>query len=247
MKMTDPNPTSPSTVTRLVDPDRKDPGKPRHNVLGEGSTLAPRTLEPAPPSEDVEKLRESYKKLESERGRQANEIGQLRKQLEQLQQAPKEEPANYWSDPEKAVEQKIKPLASKISQLEAEKLRAELKAIHPDYQDVVSKPEFSEWVKEKRSRLLLAMSGESGDVEAASELLTEYKSALETGNATPQEAVRRDRLARSGAAEKGTPRRPAGQVYRRAELQNMRAFNPRKYEEMLPDIRRAYQEGRVVD
>ena len=118
---------------------------------------------------------------------------------------------------------------------------------NPDWLDIKDRPEFGEWVREKRSRVQLAITADAGDIESAIELFDDYKSALETGNATPKEAVRRDRQARSGVAEKGTPKRPVGQMYTRTELQNLRAYNPRRYEELLPDIRRAYSEGRVTD
>lgn len=244
--------------SRLVDPDRPaDPIENRDVSKFDGETLHPQqthgVLPPNLQGKSPEEIAEDYRKLQSERGRLGNEVGQLRKQLEQLMQE-REQPQkdsqpepDYWSDPESAVKHQLEPLQRQMQEMRAEKLRAELRAHHPDYQEVVGRDEFREWVMEKKSRTLLAQQGDAGDVESARELLDLYKEAMATGNATPQEAVRRDRTARASSSERGSGRRPTGTVYKRGELQNLRAYNRRRYEELLPDIRRAYAEGRVID
>lgn len=241
--------------SRLVEPDK--PAEPQANreiSKFDGETLHPQqshgVLPPNLQGKSPEEIAEDYRKLQAERGRLGNEVGQLRKQLEQLAQErekPREDPPDYWTDPDSAVKHQLEPLQREIHEMRAEKLRAELRAHHPDYQEVVERDEFREWVKEKRSRMLLAQQGDAGDVEAARELLDTYKELMATGNATPQEAVRRDRTARASSSERGSGRRPMGTVYKREELINLRAYNRMRYEELLPDIKRAYAEGRVID
>lgn len=238
------------TNSRLVDPKPSSPsGDPKRAHPNEGQTLKPQQFSEAPANlagKDESGVLEDYKRLQSELGRRANEIGELRQKLAKLEADKKPDPTpDYWDDPDKATDAKLAPLREKIAQIEAEKARAELRSTHPDYESIVSTPEFGEWVRDKRSRVLLAQAGDSGDVDSARELLDLYKSAVENGDETPKQAVKRDRQARAGAAERGSGKRPTGQIYSRAEIQNLRAFNKRRYEELLPDIKRAYAEGRV--
>lgn len=255
--MSENNPLS--TADRIVDAPKEQPGPPksdrnpyegltvepgRQNVTGDG---LPQNLQ----NKDVDQIAEDYRKLQAERGRQANEIGELRRQLAEVQAAKKDVHAepdpDYWEDPARAVDAKLQPIQRKMAELEADKTRAELRSTHPDYEQTFQDAGFREWMQERRSRVLLAMSADAGDVDAARELLDTYREAAATGDATPREAVRRDRVARASATERGSGRRPSGQVWSRMELQNMRAFNPTRYQELLPEIKRAYAEGRVRD
>jgi len=223
----------------------------------DGATVEPeRRLEPSidMPVElqgkELPEIVERFRNKESERGRLAKEVGDLRKRIREYEaatQQPQQQEANpdYWDDPLKAIDSRLEPIQSQMNELRADRLRAELTSTHPDWQDTISKPEFQEWVKERESRVLLATSGDAGNVNAARELLDSYKEALDSGNATPAEAVRRDRLDRAASPERGTSRRPMGKVWTNTEIQNLKIYQPRVYDEKLPEIRRAYAENRV--
>ena len=194
-----------------------------------------------------EELVADYRSLESKLGRQANEIGTLRKAIEEVQvPAQHYEPVDFYEDPDAAMEQHLAPLRAELSQLQAEKARAELSASHPDWQDIAKDDSFVEWIKEKESRTLLAISGDRGNVKAAKELLDDFK-AWKAGDEPSSTKQKRDRLVASVGAERGSGRRPSGDIYSRAELRNLRAQNPQRYNELMPSIKAAYRDGRVRD
>jgi len=183
--------------------------------------------------------------LKRKLGQQGNEIGELRKALSAIQaQQPAPEPIDYFDNPAGAIEQKIDPVKHELDQMRGEMLKQQLRAKHGDFEQVVATPEFAEWVQSKRQRMAAYSQADSGDIEAADELLSDFKS--ERGGNTPTKANAKQK-ASAGSGERGSSKAPRGNVYRRKELQNMLAFNPQRYNELLPDIKQAYKDGRVVD
>lgn len=234
--------------SRLVDVKESIAPETAPDASEDASSNLPDNLQ----GKSVDEIVADYRKLQSERGRLGNEVGQLRKQVEAMQskvvEAP-QEPTDFWEEPEKAVQESIQPLKQEIEQLKVERLNAELRAHHPDFEQVTGSHEFQEWVKESRSRQLLATHAiTQQDVDSARELLDTYKQALATGNATPQEADRRQRTARAASSERGSARKPTGKMYTHAELQNMRAYDRKRYEELSAsgELQRIYKEGRVI-
>jgi aryl carrier-like protein len=231
--------------SRLVDPQPSevvdDPN--RGNRL-EGQTFEPKTqLEPqADTGSDYVAENENLKR---KLGQQGNEIGELRKALQALQsQQPEPEPVDYFDDPARAIHQQTDPLKQELDQIKGEMLKSQLRAKHGDYEHVVATPEFAEWVQAKRQRMAAYAQADAGDVEAADELLSDFKA--EKGGETPSREKAK-RKASAGSGEKASSRSPRGNVYRRTELQNMKAYSPQRYNELLPDIKQAYRDGRVID
>ena len=242
-----PNLTPDRTIpTALVDkaPDLKPP------TIQQVQGPEPAKQHPAD-TMTPEQLRDSYRKLEQDFGRRSNEIGELRKEIQALKaaqaQALSPEPVpTFDDDPAGAVNARLQPVENQIAELRMEKAKAEIRAKHPDFEQVSAQPEFADWVKEKKHRVLLALSANSGDSESAVELFDQYNEFLQ-GNVPTNTALERNRLVRQMGAERGSSVTPVGQVYSRAELINLRAMNPRRYQEMLPSITAAYREGRVTD
>ena len=219
------------------------------------------------------KFLESYRNLEQDRGRLANEVGESRAlmdrviKLEEDRHAtaqPQEEefsldPTDLLSDPVAALdtyfskrEQKLRnEYDSRIQQLEGSLSHQSLSQKHQDADQLVNDPQFLAFVQESPTRTLVAQAAvQNGDVNALDALLTEYKSgnrqpAQEATDpgATGREAARAASL-ESSATSGGTS---DGKIYSRAALIRMKIEDPEAYSDpaFQDAIKQAYIEKRV--
>jgi len=221
------------------------------------------------------KFLESYRNLEQDRGRLANEVGESRQlmdrviSLEEGRQATTDEaqevsldPTDLLSDPvatlDKYFEQREAKSRSeydaRIAQLEAQVGTNALSAKHSDANQLVNDPEFIAYVQDDpiRSRVA-ALAVNEQDMGALDDLLTSYKSGRTETPAdaeTPADPGRAAlEAARSASLESAAPSggTTSGKIYSRAALIRMKIEDPEAYGEMSfqDDVRAAYAEGRV--
>ena len=211
--------------------------------------------------EDIVTMHQEAEKLI---GRQAQEVGEVRRladellkqQLSQKQVQPAvvENEVDFFEDPQSAIRKAVTNhpdvLAAKqaSAQLKQIQTHAMLNKKHPDFADVVRDVEFQEWVKASPMRLnIYAMADANYDFNAADELLTTFKQirtsktqqTTDAGN-----AVRKQNLSAASVDVGGTGE-SSKKVYRRADLIRLRMTDPNRYEALEPEIRAAYNEGRV--
>lgn len=211
--------------------------------------------------EDIVTMHQEAEKLI---GRQAQEVGEVRRladellkqQLSQKQVQPPvvENEIDFFEDPQSAIRKAVTNhpdvLAAKqaSAQLKQIQTHAMLNKKHPDFADVVRDGEFIEWVKASPMRLnIYAMADANYDFAAADELLTTFKQirtsktqqTTDAGN-----AVRKQNLSAASVDVGGTGE-SSKKVYRRADLIRLRMTDPNRYEALEPEIRAAYNEGRV--
>jgi len=206
----------------------------------------------------------SYTNLESQFGRTTNENGELRKLTDEiLKQGMNENSAEeqnvgfdeFVEDPNAAIEKalsknpRLQAMEKRIADETQSQAHAAVVSAHSDADAVVASSEFQTWVMASPSRQQrFANASNSYDAEAASDLITLYKSeALDANEAA---TTMRDAKAKAGlkAATTETGRVAAGdvrKVYKRAELIKLKQYHPQKYTAMEPEIMLAYQEGRV--
>jgi len=236
---------SESQKARLIDsaPQEAQPDEGRGNRF-EGQTFEGRSALESGKDEAPDYVSEN-ENLKRKLGQQGNEIGELRKALQELQSSqPQPEPVDYFDNPEAAINQKMNPVKQELDQMRGEMLKQQLRAKHNDFEHVIATPEFSEWIQAKKQRLAAYKQADAGDIEAADELLSDFKA--ERGEKSPNLGKAKAK-ASAATGERASSKSPRGNVYRSAELQNMRAFNPTRYQELLPDIKQAYIDGRVID
>lgn len=207
-------------------------------------------------------------------GRQAQEVGEVRKladsllkqQLEQkhdTQQPVTAQEIDWFEDPQKAVNQAIEnnPLLRQLSeqqQLQAQKAAVEyIEKAHPDYLSVAQTEDFINWVKESKIRMGMMAQAENYNVDAALELLGTYKSLKgiktqqqQTSQAADESLKKADEASRTkalktAAVQQGGTGESTKPIYRRADLIRLRMQDPARYESMADDILQAYAEGRV--
>lgn len=198
-------------------------------------------------------------------GRQGSEVGELRKVVDdfikaqtstkqQLQSEPVEE-TDFFVDPNRAVAKAIEnhPKIKEAEQLSFEMKQAkafnELKARHPDFQEIVADPGFQNWVAGSKVRAeLFVRADRSFDYDAGDELLSLWKERKQVATQT----VNAEKQVRSQAVKAATTTVPSGsdeapsrKVYRRADIIKLMQTDPDRYDMMQDEIMQAYREGRV--
>ncbi len=211
--------------------------------------------------EDIVKMHQEAEKLI---GKQAQEVGEVRKladellkqQLSKKEEAPTEEDndIDFFEDPKKAVTKAVEKhpdvVAAKeaAQRMRAMELQAKLKSKHSDMEQVVSNPEFVEWIKASPTRIRLYQQADAQfDLDAADELLSTYKElrAVKAQQNKSDGAELRNQNLRAAAVDSGGTGETSRKIYRREDLIRLRITDPTRYEALQPEIMAAYAEGRV--
>lgn len=180
-----------------------------------------------------------YKKL----GDQANEIGELRKLVDNYILKEETSPEKFTEDPVKAterlIEAKTKPLNDALAAQQARDAEAKVAAVHPDYQEVLRNPSFQEWVNSSPINSEAMKAAASGNIDAGIALMTQYKQSSPGSQDKLQAATT---SVRGSSRDTGTR---ADSTFRRADLIRMKIEDPARYRELNAEIMKAYAEGRV--
>jgi hypothetical protein len=201
-----------------------------------------------------------HQELEKRLGQQSQEVGELRRHFDEYVQssisaqqsapeAPVEEEVDFFADPAAAVAKAIEnhPTLQQAQAVAAEMAKsqalAKLKANHPDMNEVLQDPKFKEWV---------AASDEADqryDFAKANELLNLYKeraTVVQQTKAVEKQAQKNEiKKASTGTARSNPEGSQPKKVYRRRDIIELMNTDPSRYEALMPEIMKAYEEGRV--
>jgi len=221
-----------------------------------------------PPADDLpEKFRgksvkdivESYKQLESQLGRMANDLGTQRVLTDRLlnlrrdndlrsngagvtqnaPETPKIKATDLAEDPTGAIEKVVNARLSKAQQDAEQEAReharnaaaARLVQDHPDYQEYVNNAEFTQFINSSPIRKRAALAAQAGDFDAGNDLLTEYKAHKKQVN--QQDDNKRLDAAKAASLESGSRgsegSSKGGKIYNRADLLRLQLTNPELY------------------
>ena len=209
-----------------------------------------------------------HRELEQRLGQQSQEVGELRKAFDEMvkqsiaaQQAPSApEPevdeVDFFTDPQAAVRKAIEnhPMLKQSQAVAAEMAKsqalAQLQAAHPDMKEVLTDTGFQEWVGKSQVRKELFERADKGyDFAAADELLTLYKErrGIVEQTAKVEKVAQQNEIkkASTGSARSNPDSTKSRKVYRRRDIIELMNRDPKRYEALMPEIMKAYQEGRV--
>lgn len=196
-------------------------------------------------------------------GKQAQEVGEVRKLADELikqnlgskQQIKEDEPeVDFFENPQKAVQATIDKhpdvLAARKASMDFKRMQIEQKLAqeHPDYTKIVEDADFQNWVKSSSIRLgLYAKADAEFDYESANELFSTYKElrgvkAKQAGQASD---ANRARSMKAAQVDVGGSGESSKRVYRRTDLIRLKMTDPSRYEALSDEIMQAYAEGRV--
>lgn len=201
-----------------------------------------------------------------EMGRQANEVGEIRKLADELiksqlkSKQPEPEPqreVDFFENPQEAIRRAVatNPEVQQAKQYalmaQQEQAKLKLQQLHPDYQQLVADQEFATWVQQSPIRTNLIQQANAYNVAAAHELFSTYKELRQAKQQrqvqqiTETEKVSRDSSLKAAAVDTGGSGESGRKVYRRADLIRLKMTDPAKYDSMNDEILAAYAEGRV--
>jgi len=126
---------------------------------------------------------------------------------------------------------------------------AQLKANHPDMQEILQDGKFAEWVQGSKIRTqLFVQADQQYDYDAANELFSLWKErnqvAQQTAAVEKQARKQQLKTASTGNA-RGTGEGTRKKVYRRADIIKLMKTDPERYQALSQEIFNAYAEGRV--
>ena len=210
--------------------------------------------------EDVIKMHQEAEKLI---GRQAQEVGEVRKLADDLIKqtlskptAPTEvEPeVDFFEDPKKAVSKTLEShpdiVAARQAAQEMKKMQIQqrLSTEHPDFQQIVQDQGFAEWVKQSPVRLQLYAKADSEyDFDSANELLSTFKALKGVQKQQQVEQAKRatESTLKAAAVDTGGTGETSKRIYRSQDLIRLRMTDPDRYNALQDEIMLAYAEGRV--
>jgi len=210
-------------------------------------------------------IAEAYENLEKELGRKGQEIGELRKLTDSFLQTQithnKEtttdtEDLDFYDNPEAAVRTiierhpKFREFTQQTQQQQASMTAQQLEKTHPDFKDVVTSPDFQEWIEGSKIRQRLFKEADAYDYDSADELLTIWKERQMISKTKEVEAeketTRKAALKTGKGVSRTSSESTAGKkIYRRADLIRLKQTDPNRYDTLSDEIFSAYQDGRV--
>ena len=217
---------------------------------------------------DVIKMHQELEKLN---GRQAQEVGELRKLTDEYLkrelykkeavQPQKEDKVDYaqrlYEDPLSVVNETVNKhpaIAEAKKQAESFKQQQVLQRLtsqFPDWETTISKPDFVEWIKASPIRMKLFAEADSQyDFDSAAELLSTWNvlnpvkqtKELDVVSEAKKETAKNLKAA---TVDTGSLAPSSKKTYRRSDLINLRLRDPDRYYAMQDEIMSAYAEGRV--
>lgn len=222
----------------------------------------------------AEEIAQSFVELEKLNSKQANDLGVMRKnvdelialQLRETEEPPADEPAvdmdSLYEDTEgsisrvaeKAVDGRIKALEDQLEKKNVEEAVSTFETKHGDWREVAATEDFAKWVGESAYRTRLAQAADAYDLDAANDLFDMYKD--HTGQAKAvEDAARRERQLADASLETSSPGTiDTDEGFSRSVLTEARIAakkgdrNAREYLAVNADaIALAYEEGRITD
>ena len=206
-----------------------------------------------------------HQELEKRLGQQSSEVGELRRHFDeyvqsnvQAQQSAPEvvEEVDFFADPNAAMAKAIEnhPTLKQAQAVAAEMAKsqalAKLKASHPDMSDVLQDEGFRDWVSGSPIRRELYQKADAQyDFAAADELITLYKErqgvVKQTAKVEKQHQKNEVKRASTGTARSNPEGATSKKIYRRRDIIELMNSDPKRYEALLPEIMKAYEEKRV--
>ena len=263
--------------TDFVDPTHQEEQDPNVNAAPAQADTAPEPKDEVPEKykgKSLDEIVRMHQEAEKLIGRQAQEVGEVRKLADSLlkqqleskhdtQQPSTAQEIDWFEDPAKAVNQAVEnnPVLKRLQEEQAK--QAQMTALqtiekaHPDFVSVAQSEDFQQWVGGSRVRQQLFASANNYDVDAAMELLETYKSLRnikqqkedlsKAADATLKKAddENRGKALKAASVQQGGTGESTKPIYRRADLIRLRMQDPKRYESMAEDILQAYAEGRV--
>jgi len=246
-----------------------DTDKPKETKVAESpqtTTEETKTEESSVPDKyqgkSIEEIVQMHQEAEKLVGRQSSEVGELRKIVDDFIKTKADEtkqpevPDNssvddldFFENPNEAVSKAVsnssemKQMKELLAKTKQQEVLAQLQSQHPDYVDVIQDDEFANWVKASDVRIELLQRADKYDLNAANELLTNWKQIKGVKQVTQQDRKQQIKAASTGGKGSGEP--TSRKIYKRTDIVQLMISDPERYKANVDEFDRAYREGRV--
>jgi hypothetical protein len=223
----------------------------------------------------LEEIIRMHQEAEKLIGRQAQEVGESRKLLDEVikqqlntqkndAQPSKQQEIDWFEDPAKAVNQAVEnnPVLKQLQEQQEHQAKAvalqTIEKQHPDFMSVAQSEDFAQWIQGSKVRMQLFAQANNYDVDSALELLENYKSIkgvqaqqTQAAHKATEEAMKkteveaRTKTLKAAGVQQGGSGEVTKPVYRRTDLIRLKMTDPQRYMDMEADILQAYAEHRV--
>lgn len=222
----------------------------------------------------IDEIVKMHQEAEKLIGRQAQEVGESRKLLDdfikqQLEtkkhdtQPVQSQEIDWYEDPAKAVNQALEnnPILKQLQEQQAQQAQQaalqQVEKAHPDFRSIVQSEDFINWVKGSRVRIQLLTQAENFDADAGLELLSSYKALKGISNQSQDqskaadvslqkaEEANRSKTLKAATVQQGGTGESTKPIYRREDIIRLKMQDPDRYESMADEILLAYAEKRV--
>jgi len=210
----------------------------------------------------VEELVAMHQQAEQKIGSQGNEVGELRKIVDDFitaqtvnsQEEQSSEDIDFFTDPDRAIEDKIsKHPAIKKAEETANNFNAQTQANaitskYPDSIKWLNDPQFKQWVQGSQTRQSLYARSQQLDFGAMDEMFALYGEHQNlVGNIVDDEKKARSNQVKAASTGSGRASRASTskKTYRRADLIKLKLEDPDRYMSMQDEIMQAYADKRV--
>jgi len=205
-----------------------------------------------------------HQEAEKLSGRQGNEVGELRKLVDDyvinqsVTKASEEDlsisDVDWIENPNGSIDKKInshpaikkaEEASLKFNQME---VMNRVSVAHPDFQEIIADDSFREWVDKSQARVKKLKQADQFDFDAADDLFTTWKERQELiGQAKAGADIERKNSIKSGSngGARGSGEGSKKKFFKRSELLHMMQHDPDRYLANSDAITQAYAEGRV--
>lgn len=201
-------------------------------------------------------LSEALTNIEREKSRQGNELGDLRKQVDELLKAPAIErkpieAEQLLESPDETIQSaisdndKLKSLEARVTKYEADTVKSQFYQKHPDADELASSQEFQNYLNvQPLAAKAAAIAAQKNDYEILNDVMDSFKSFK--GQALREESSqKREEQLHDARLESGSTGGSSKKVYNRNDLVQLRIRDPEKWAANEAVYMKAYAEGRV--
>jgi hypothetical protein len=244
---------------------------PTENMVGKPEEVAAPEVPEKYRGKSLDDIIRMHQEAEKLIGRQAQEVGESRKLLDEYIKQQLNTPKNdvqpstsqeidWFEDPAKAVNQAVEnnPALKQVQEQLAQQAKltalSTIEKAHPDFMSIAQSEDFAQWVQGSKVRMQMFAQANNYDVDSALELLGTYKELkniktqqIKQADDTLKKAddAARSKALQAAAVQKGGTGETSKPIYRRPDLIRLRMTDPQRYMDMEQDILQAYAEGRV--
>jgi hypothetical protein len=205
-----------------------------------------------------------HQEAEKLSGRQGNEVGELRKLVDDyvvshtVAKTPEENlpisDVDWIENPDGSVDRKIDnhPAIKKAEEASLKFQQMEvmnrISTAHPDFKDIIADESFREWIDKSQARIKKLQQADHFDFDAADDLFTTWKERQELiGQAKAGVDIERKNSLKSGSngGARGSGEGSKKKFFKRQDLMDMMQNDPDRYLANSEAILQAYAEKRV--